>query len=50
MPPVVPGRFSLLRHRPLLMFVSARAAATIAYQMMGVAVGWQIYASDPPGT
>jgi MFS family permease len=26
------------------MFVSARAAATIAYQMMGVAVGWQIYA------
>jgi MFS family permease len=25
------------------MFVSARAAATIAYQMMGVAIGWQIY-------
>jgi MFS family permease len=25
------------------MFVSARATATIAYQMMGVAVGWQIY-------
>jgi MFS family permease len=25
------------------MFVSARAAATVAYQMMGVAVGWQIY-------
>jgi MFS family permease len=44
MPPVSPGRFSLLRHRPLLMFVSARAVATIAYQMMAVAVGWQIYA------
>ena len=43
MPPVVSGRFSLLRHRPLFMFVSARAAATVAYQMMGVAVGWQIY-------
>jgi MFS family permease len=43
MPPVVSGRFSLVRHRPLFMFVSARAAATIAYQMMGVAVGWQIY-------
>jgi MFS family permease len=41
---VDPGRFSLVRHRPLLMFVCARAAATIAYQMMGVAVGWQIYA------
>lgn len=38
-----PGDFSLLRHGPLLKFVSARAAATIAYQMMGVAIGWQIY-------
>lgn len=25
------------------MFVAARCAATIAYQMMGVAVGWQVY-------
>ena len=35
--------FSPLRHGPLRLFVCARAAATIAYQMAGVAVGWQIY-------
>ncbi|NVN98283.1 MAG: MFS transporter [Geobacteraceae bacterium] len=38
-----PRQFSLLKHRPLLRFVTARAAATIAYQMMGVGVGWQVY-------
>lgn len=38
-----PHKFSFLGHRPLLRFVSARAAATVAYQMMGVAVGWQVY-------
>ena len=43
MPLVASGRFSLVRHRPLFMFVSARAAATVAYQMMGVAIGWQLY-------
>ncbi|MGD0584476.1 MAG: MFS transporter [Oryzomonas sp.] len=34
---------SPLHHKPFLMFLLARAAATIAYQMTGVAVGWQIY-------
>lgn len=43
MPLVASGRLSLVRHRPLFMFVSARAAATVAYQMMAVAVGWQLY-------
>ncbi len=32
-----------LHHKPFLLFLLARAAATIAYQMTGVAVGWQIY-------
>lgn len=30
-------------HRPFLLFLSARGASTIAYQMAGVAVGWQVY-------
>ncbi|KAB0668606.1 MFS transporter [Oryzomonas sagensis] len=34
---------SPLHHKPFLLFLLARAAATIAYQMTGVAVGWQIY-------
>jgi MFS family permease len=32
-----------LHHKPFLLFLLARAAATTAYQMTGVAVGWQIY-------
>lgn len=35
--------FSPFRHKPFLMFLCARAAAVIAYQMVGVAVGWQVY-------
>ncbi|MDR3581291.1 MAG: MFS transporter [Oryzomonas sp.] len=34
---------SPLHHKPFLLFLMARAAATIAYQITGVAVGWQIY-------
>src|SRR4051794_40742442 len=34
---------TLLRNRSLLSFMSARAAATMGYQMVGVAVGWQVY-------
>jgi len=34
---------SPLHRKPFLLFLLARAAATIAYQMTGVAVGWQIY-------
>ena len=35
--------FSLRQNRSFLLFLSARAAATLAYQMTGVAVGWQLY-------
>jgi MFS family permease len=34
----------LLRHRPFALFWGARVATVIAFQMLGVAVGWQIYA------
>jgi MFS family permease len=35
---------SLLRNRSVLLFWLARVSSTIAYQMLAVAVGWQIYA------
>jgi MFS family permease len=40
---------SILRHRPFVLFWFARVAATIGYQMLIVAVGWQLYelTSDP---
>ena len=40
---------SLLRHRPFVLFWFARVALTVGYQMLIVAVGWQLYAltSDP---
>ena len=34
----------LLHNRPLLLFWLTRMSSTIAYQMLAVAVGWQIYA------
>ena len=34
----------VLRHRPFLLFLVARMATSMAFQMLGVAVGWQIYA------
>jgi MFS family permease len=34
----------LFRHRPFAYFWCARTATTSAYQMLAVAVGWQIYA------
>jgi MFS family permease len=33
----------ILRHRPFTFFWCARVATAIAFQMQGVAVGWQIY-------
>ena len=33
-----------LRNRRLLQFLSARVSSALAYQMLAVAVGWQIYA------
>jgi MFS family permease len=40
---------SLLAHRPFVLFWLARVSVTIGYQMLIVAVGWQLYAltSDP---
>jgi MFS family permease len=35
---------SLLRHQPFVLYWNARIFAAIAFQMMGVAVGWQMYA------
>jgi MFS family permease len=34
---------SLLRHRPFVLYWNARISASIAFQMVGVAVGWQMY-------
>lgn len=36
--------FSVMRHRPFALFWGGRVATAVAYQMLGVAVGWQIYA------
>jgi len=35
---------SLLHHRPFVLFWSARVCSAIAFQMVGVAMGWQMYA------
>jgi len=37
-------RIALLRQRPFVQFAVASAAASFAFQMMSVAVGWQVYA------
>src|SRR6185369_9620446 len=34
---------SILRHRPFVLFWFARVATTSAYQMLVVAIGWQLY-------
>src|SRR5690348_17094437 len=34
---------SILRHGPLTRFWLARVATAVAFQMQGVAVGWQLY-------
>jgi len=40
---------SIYRHRPFIRYWIARTAASLAFQMQAVAVGWQVYAltSDP---
>jgi MFS family permease len=35
---------SVMKHRPFQLFWGGRAASVVAFQMQGVAVGWQIYA------
>jgi len=34
---------SVLRHRPFVLFWFARVSTTMAYQMLVVAIGWQLY-------
>src|SRR5712671_7818018 len=36
--------FSVLRHPPVLLLWVSRVASMIAFQMQGVAFGWQMYA------
>jgi MFS family permease len=44
MNPVQPAPDSLLHHRPFVLFWTARVCANFAFQMVGVAMGWQMYA------
>jgi MFS family permease len=34
---------SVMRHRPFALFWSARVMSSVAFQMMSVAIGWQVY-------
>jgi MFS family permease len=43
MSPIDPVPDSLLRHRPFVLFWTARVCANFAFQMVGVAMGWQMY-------
>ena len=35
---------SILRHRPFVFYWSARTCSSLAFQVLGVAVAWQMYA------
>ncbi len=37
-------RFGVLRHRNFTLYLAARLLSTLAVQMQGVAIGWQVYA------
>jgi hypothetical protein len=41
--PAAAASTSLLRHRSFMLFWLARTSTTGAYQMLAVAVGWQLY-------
>lgn len=40
----IPIPSSVIRHRPFSLFIGARWASISAFQMQGVAIGWQMYA------
>jgi MFS family permease len=44
MTPIPAAPASILRHRPFVLYWSARTCAAMGYQMLGVAVAWQMYA------
>ena len=39
-----PAPASLLQHRPFVLYWNARIFASLAFQMVGVSVAWQMYA------
>ena len=41
--PDTPPHQPLLDRKPLVLFLCGRAMSSVAFQMMGVAVGWQMY-------
>jgi len=41
---ILPVPESILRHRPFMLYWSARTCVALGYQMLGVAVAWQMYA------
>src|SRR5882672_1343947 len=41
--PAAAGPITLMRHRSFVLFWCARTSTTGAYQMLAVAVGWQLY-------
>jgi MFS family permease len=43
MSPIDPASDSLLRHPSFVLFWTARVCANFAFQMVGVAMGWQMY-------
>src|SRR5499426_4904298 len=43
-PMILPVPESILRHRPFMLYWSARTCVALGYQMLGVAVAWQMYA------
>src|ERR1700679_852139 len=43
-PPTTPPADSLLGHRAFVAFWFARTASSFGFQMLSVAVGWQVYA------
>jgi MFS family permease len=40
-----PAGFAVLRHRQFAFYLGARTLGTLAVQMQGVAIGWQVYQS-----
>jgi MFS family permease len=44
MSPNDPVPVSILRHQPFVLYWNARVLSAVAFQMVGVAVGWQMYA------
>jgi MFS family permease len=44
MSPPDPAPVSILRHRPFALYWAARTCAAMGFQMLGVAVAWQMYA------